>query len=206
MEVDTILVPRAAFSIDEPWTIPAAGTPVELRRATDGGPTRLRTRVTLYFDDEHLTIVFVGEDDGVVATHLGHDMPLYQEDVVEVFLSPFDRTTYYEIEVNPLGTTFDARIHSPDGVRATMQTDLRWTCDNLFAAVRRTPASWETVLRIPFASLATPPATTDDVWRVNLYRIDRNGPAGDEFSAWRPTMKNPPDFHVAAAFGRLQFT
>ena len=49
---------------------------------------------------------------------------------------PEDGATYYELEVNPLGTTFDARIDSPDGVRATMRADLSWTCNGLFAAVR----------------------------------------------------------------------
>src|SRR5204863_9961265 len=129
--------------------------------------------------------------------------PLYQEDVVEIFLSPDDPKWYYEIEVNPLGTTFDARILSPDGVRASMRTELEWECRNLFAAVRTTPRSLETVIRIPFASLHSPPPRDGATWRGNLFRIDRSG-AGDEFMAWRPTLKSPADFHVAAAFGRLQ--
>ena len=121
MADDTILVPRAEFAIEEPWAIPPGCPVVNLRRSTDGSQPRLRTTVAVYADDACLNVVFSGEDDGIVATHLEHDAPLYQEDVVELFLSTDDPHVYFEIEVNPLGTIFDARITSPDGVRATMR-------------------------------------------------------------------------------------
>lgn len=201
MDDETIVVPGADFSIEEPWRIPAACRPVPLRRSTDGAQPRLQTRVAIYADAANLNVVFNGEDDGVVATHLEHDAPLYQEDVVEVFLAPRDIREYFEIEVNPLGTTFDARIESPDGVRTTMRADLPWTCKGLLTAVRRTPASLDVLMRIPFASIGGTPGAR---WRANFFRIDRS-PQGDEFSAWRPTLKNPADFHITAAFGRLHF-
>jgi len=175
---------------------------VALRRATDGNEPRLRTIVAAYHDDVFLTVVFHGEDDGVIATHRNHDDPLWQEDVVEVFLAPDTPQRYFEIEVNPIGTTFDAVIDSPDGVRSTMRTDLAWTCEGLFSAVRATPQSLDVVLRIPFASVG---ASAHGEWLANFYRIDRSHRHGDEFAAWQPTMKTPADFHVPAAFGRLRF-
>jgi hypothetical protein len=201
----TLTVQRAAFSIEEPWAIPSGCDLVALRRAEDGGTPRLETSVAAYYDDDFLTIVFQACDDEVVATYLGHDEPLWQEDVVEVFLSPAGPTPYFEIEVNPLGTTFDARIDSPDGVRATMVTDLSWTCADLFAALRRDDRrAWYTVIRLPFASIGARPRPGNE-WRANFFRIDRSNAHGDCFSAWQPTMKTPPDFHVAAAFGALRF-
>ena len=190
--------------MEDPWAIPAPSPVVRLRRSTDGAKPRLETRVAVYADATCLTIVFAGEDDQVVATHLEHDAPLYEEDVVEVFLSPAEPEVYFEIEVNPLGTTFDARITSPDGVRKTMRTDLAWTCRDLFTAVRRTPRSLDVLMRLPFASLGAPPPRQGTVWRGNLFRIDRSE-RGDEFSAWRPTLRNPADFHITAAFGLLEF-
>jgi hypothetical protein len=205
MEKAVLDVPRAEFSIEDPWVVPDGCVPVALKRATDAGAPRLATTVTAYHDDDFLTVVFDAEDDEIVATYLGHDEPLWQEDVVEIFLAPEGLTPYFEIEVNPLGTTFDARIDSPDGVRATMTTDLAWTCDGLFAAIRRDDGKrMQTVIRIPFAALKK---TAE--WRANFFRIDRSADRsfgeGDEFSAWEPTMKTPPDFHVAAAFGTLRF-
>lgn len=199
---EPLLVARAEFSVEDPWRIPAACTRLALRRATDGAPTRLSTTTAIYHDDVFLNVVFLGGDDGVVATLLSHDDPLWQEDVVEIFLAPAGATRYFEIEVNPIGTTFDAIIDSPDGHRATMRTDLAWTCEGLFAAVRTTPSSLDIVIRIPFASLGAAPGGE---WLANLYRIDRSEEHGDEFAAWQPTMMTPPDFHVPAAFGHLRF-
>ncbi len=205
-----LVVPFALFSIEEPWEVPKECDGVELRRATDGGAARQRTSAAVYFDDELLTIVFAGVDDRVVATHRKHDAPLYEEDVVEVFLAPSRLEEYFEIEVNPLGTTFDARIESPDGVRATMKTDLAWTCDGLFAGVRRYAgridgATLDVVIRIPFAALGRTAPADGETWRGNLFRIDRDPALGDEFLAWQPTMRTPPDFHLPAAFGILRF-
>ena len=205
MDGETLLVPQAEFSIEEPWAIPPACPIVALRRSTDGAQPRLRTDVAVYADAGYLNVVFSGQDDHVIATHLSHDAPLYEEDVVELFVSPLGNDVYFEIEINPLGSTFDARITSPDGVRKTMRTELDWTCEDLFAAVRKTPRSLEVLMRFPFASLGVAPPRRGDVWRGNLFRIDR-GPRGDEFMAWSPTMKTPPDFHVMAAFGRLIFS
>ena len=202
---DRLLVARREFSIEDPWRLPDGCAPVELRRSTDGSAPRLPTRAALYHDGDCLIVLFLGDDDGVTATHLAHDAPLYEEDVVEIFVAPSGLTPYFEIEVNPLGTTFDARIDSPDGVRATMKTDVTWNCDDLFAGVRRTPNSLDVVMRIPFVSVAAQPPNAGDVWRANLFRIDRHATHGTELSAWQPTMKEPADFHVAAAFGTLVF-
>lgn len=209
MLVPLLVVPRAEFSIEDPWAIPSSCTPVSLGSATDGSVPRLATSVVAYHDDDFLTIVFKANDDDVVATYLGHDEPLWREDVVEIFLAPNGLTPYFEIEVNPLGTIFDARIDSPDGVRAAMTTDLGWTCDGLFAALRRDDdREFQVVIRLPFQSLGSRPKSGDE-WRGNFFRIDRSADRsveqGDDFSAWQPTLKSPADFHVAAAFGALRF-
>ncbi len=205
MPLPSLIVPRAEFSIEEPWAVPQARQPVALRRSTDGGPPRLPTSIAVYADSACLNVLFHAQDDAIVATYLKHDQPLYQEDVVEVFLSPRDAKRYYEIEVNPLGTTFDARIDSPDGIRATMKADLSWDCRGLFAAVRKVPGVIDTIVRIPFASIEACVPESGAEWHGNFFRIDRHPTYGDEFSAWQPTLKNPADFHVVAAFGRLIF-
>ncbi len=205
MPLPVLTVPRAEFSIGEPWAIPRGSEPVRLRRATDGGQPRLPTDLVVYSDAECLHILFHSQDDGVVATHLRHDAPLYEEDVVEAFVAPTELTRYYEIEVNPLGTTFDARVDSPDGIRKTMKIDVSWECENLFAAVRKVSGSIDTIVRIPFASLGARTPKPREEWRGNFFRIDRSPSRGDEYSAWQPTMKNPADFHVAAVFGRIVF-
>jgi hypothetical protein len=185
------------------------GSPVHLVRAEDGGAARLETSFSLFHDSARLYVAFAGADREEVSTHLEHDAPLWQEDVVEIFLAPETLTRYFEIEVSPRGTIFDAIISSPDLDRRTMSVDLSWSPPGLWAATqrRRCPLeerSWETVLSIPFAALHRQAPQPGERWRANLFRIDRS-PSGDELLAWRPTGRRPADFHVPDAFGSIVF-
>ncbi|HEX2061305.1 MAG TPA: carbohydrate-binding family 9-like protein [Thermoanaerobaculia bacterium] len=207
---ETLSAPRAEFDIEDPWSAPAACEPVRLRRSTDASVPRLATHVAAWYDDECLSVLFSCADDHVEATHVAHDAPLYEEDVVEVFLAPDELTHYYELEVSPRGTLFDAAVDSPHGDRASMHVDRGWTCEGLAAAVRKVTESdggitIDTLIRIPFAGLARRAPRKGEIWRANFFRIDRHPRHGDEYSAWQPTMKTPPDFHVPRAFGALLF-
>jgi len=208
---EIIAVPHAPFDGEEPWSAPPRCTPVRLRRATDGTTPRLATSVAVWFDEEYLTVLFSASDDHIEASYLDHDASLYEQDVVEVFLGSDDPTRYVELEANPRGTMFDALIDSPHGVREGLRADRSWTCEGLWTAVRIESESSgmmsvDIVIRIPFAGLGRTVPVDGETWRANFFRIDRHPEQGDEFSAWQPTMKEPADFHVAAAFGSLRFT
>ena len=206
---DQLAVPRAPFDGEEPWSLPAGCERVALRRATDGGIPRLSTTVATWFDEQYLTVLFSAADDRIEATHFAHDASLYEEDVFEVFLAAGDARRYFELEVNPRGTLFDAIIDSPRGVRDGLRADRSWTCEGMWAAVRILGSNGtiavDTVLRIPFAGLGVPTPDAATAWRANFFRIDRHPERGDEYSAWQPTLADPADFHVAAAFGTLRF-
>ena len=208
---DILAVPHAPFDGEEPWSAPTSCTPVPLLRATDGATPRLPTTVAVWFDDEYLTVLFSAADDRVEATYMEHDASLYEQDVVEVFLGTDEPTRYIELEASPRGTTFDALIDSPHGVREGLRADRSWSCEGMWSAVRVDIESEgvmtvDIVLRVPFAGLGRAVPTAGETWRANFFRIDRHPEHGDEYSAWRPTMKDPADFHVAAAFGTLRFT
>lgn len=175
--------------------------PIELRDAITGAPPRLRTRVRAGFRDGSLLVRFDGRDDGTVATLTRRDDPLWTEDVFEVFVTPLDPpVVYFEFEVNPLGTLFDARVTSPDLARATMNANAAWNLRGFRGASRVRPGRWSAVLTIPIAPLLED-APRPGQWRANFYRVDRG--ERDEFSAWSPTARSPADFHEARRFGRL---
>jgi hypothetical protein len=175
--------------------------PALLSDARTGAPPCLRTAVRVGLRGRTLCVRFDGRDAGVVATYRERDGPLWKEDVFEVFLSPLPAPAdYFEFEVNPLGTLFDARIHSPEGRRATMKTETAWNCAGFEASVRRRDDRWSATLRIPLDSLSPDPLPL--LWRANFYRIDRGGM--DEYSAWSPTLADPVDFHVVERFGVLR--
>jgi hypothetical protein len=177
--------------------------PIRLKDAVTGGQPRLSTSVRVGLRAGALLVRFDGRDAGVVATYERRDEPLWKEDVFEVFLSPSGGpAVYYEFEVNPKGTLFDARVASPEGRRATMAVEVAWHCPGFGARVRVRPDRWWAVLTIPLAPMD--PTRAARLWRANFYRIDRGPP--DEYSAWRPTLADPPDFHVPARFGTLALT
>jgi len=172
-----------------------------LRDSAAGPAPQLATSVRLCWRAGALLVRFDGRDAGHVATLTERDGPLWKEDVFEVFLSPNDPpAVYYEFEVNPLGTLFDARIESPDLRRETMRVESAWNCSGLKARVRLREKRWSALLRIPLAPMECGRPVT--AWRANFFRIDRS--VSDEYSAWSPTFADPPNFHVPERFGFLR--
>jgi hypothetical protein len=175
-----------------------------LRRAQDGASPAQATAVRIAHDANGLLLRFDCTDRDIWATHTRRDAPLWEEEVVEVFLAPGDDdpTDYVEIEVNPLGAIFDARVLNPHGRRDSMRVDAAWNADGLVATVHRPlPGAWRVELTIPWRDLCrgVPPRT----WRANVFRIERPRDGDDEYSCWSPTFSDPPDFHKPASFGRL---
>lgn len=172
--------------------------------SSDGSGAAVRpTALRLAHDGERLYLAFRCTGAAGVATYTGRNEPIYDEEVVEAFLAPSaDPRRYFELEVNPIGAWFEARVENPAG-RATMRVDRDWVCRDWERAVRVSAGGWDVEWAIPFASLDAAAPTPETRWRANFYRIDRAG--GGAFSAWSPTLATPPDFHVPARFGMLRF-
>jgi Carbohydrate-binding family 9 len=198
-----------AVSVPEPAVPSLAATDrlvalpaLRLVDAATGAAPRLRTSVRVGRRGDALCVRFDARDDGIVATLRERDAPLWQEDVCEVFLAPEAEPPrrYFELEVNPLGTLFDARVDSPERVRASMRVDTSWDCPGLSARVTARAGRWSAVLTIPLGALGG--GEIPSTWRANFYRVDRG--ARDEYTAWSPTFAEPPDFHVPERFGLLR--
>lgn len=188
------------------WTVPRRRpwkeTPSASLVLADGsGAPEQATAVRLCWDDEALHVRFDCEDRDAWGTFRHRDDPLWQEEVVEVFLAPGeeDPVRYLEIEVSPLGVLFDAMIHNPTGLRTDMTADLSWDCPGIrWQTGRGTERQdWWAELSIPWSN---PPA----LWRANFYRVERPRDGAPEFTCWSPTLTSPPDFHKPARFGLLE--
>jgi hypothetical protein len=178
--------------------------PIALRRVQDGARPDQATAVRIAYDLQALLLRFDCDDRDIWATRTLRDEPLWEEEVVELFVAPGedDPAQYVEIEINPLGAIFDARVANPHGRRETMRVDTAWNASGLVADVRRpSPAAWRVDLVVPWSELCgqrLPP-----VWRANVFRIERPRHGPPEFSCWSPTFADPPDFHRPEFFGRL---
>lgn len=170
--------------------------------ADGSGAPEQATVVRVCWDAEGLHVRFDCEDRDAWGTFRQRDAPLWQEEVVEVFLAPGEKdpVRYAEIEVSPPGVLFDAMIHNPTSLRADMTADLSWDCPGIrWEAGRGTKREdWWATLSMPWEG--DPPR----LWRANFYRVERPRDGTPEFTCWSPTLTNPADFHKPARFGILE--
>lgn len=171
------------------------------------------TRLKACWDNSRLYLAFQCRDRDLHSPYTRRDEPLYEGEVVEAFLQPGpDPRCYFEFEVSPAGVLFDARVDNPRP-KGRMTVETAWDAPGIRWAVKRRGTlnrrddrdeGWDVEMAIPFADLKlNRPVRPGDRWRANFYRIDRGSP--DEFSAWSPTLADPPNFHVPERFGRLVF-
>jgi carbonic anhydrase/acetyltransferase-like protein (isoleucine patch superfamily) len=204
---------RVDGALDEAaWS---AVTPLPpFRLAQDGAEPRFPTELRLCWDDRCLYAAFSCKDTDIRGTLTRHDDPIYNEEVVELFLCPSgDLRHYFELEISPRNVLFDAKVFNPEGDRRTMLVQTEWHPPGIQTAVGvsgtiENPADvdvgWITEIALPFADLGLPgPPPPGTRWRANFYRIERGEIT--EFTGWSPTLKDPADFHVPARFGTIEF-
>ena len=159
------------------------------------------TSIRAAWDEAELRVLFHAADTHAWATLTGRDAPLYEEEVVEVFLDPAgDLECYFEIEVNPLNAVLDLVLRRN---RSGYAKDFAWRCEGLRTAVVKSATAWSAELSIPFHSLTAAPPQAGDRWRVNFCRIDRPPGVPRELTAWSPTGR--ANFHTPERFGVLEF-
>ncbi|MCP3141230.1 carbohydrate-binding family 9-like protein [Pyxidicoccus xibeiensis] len=184
--------------------------PVVLVGSFDGRPAQLRTEARLVYDDAHLYVAFDTEDPDVWGTLKNRDDPIYEQEVVEVFLDAnADGRTYNELQVSPHGVIFDAYFPArrqgmdkswDSGMKTALK--VRGTLDD--ATDRDT--GWTVELQIPFARLAEVPHVPPqkgDRWRFNLYRLEHPNRRNVEGQAFSPLFVG--DFHALPRFAWLVF-
>lgn len=177
------------------------GALIALRDTVTGTAPEQATEVRVIWSDEELRVLFLASDAEPWATLTARDAPLYEEEVVEVFIDPVgDGMSYFEFEVNPLNAVLDLVLRRN---RSGLLKDFSWRCEGLRTAARLVRGGWAAELAIPFRDLVAELPRPGARWRINFYRIDRPRGRDRELSAWSPTGR--PLFHVPERFGELEF-
>jgi uncharacterized protein (DUF362 family) len=124
---------------------------------------------------------------------------LYEEDCVEMFLTPdaAKPTHYYEVELGPLGHFFDIDVD-----RAAHREDVAWSSGATVAATHDEVAH-TAIIEAAFASPDVARALAQGArLPLGLYRIEGKSPR--TYLAWSPIFgAAKPNFHVPSAFGTL---
>jgi hypothetical protein len=198
--------------LDEPdWKKAASTGPFV--RTMDGGATKYRTEAKMLWDDKFLYVAWICEDEDIWTSYTQHDDPLYNQEVVEIFIdADGDGKTYNELEISPANVTFDAYFPSH---RENLPKAITWESGIKSAVVVNgtlnnaadKDQSWTVEVAIPIANLAAVPHVpplVGDKWRINLYRLDwYNERKVNEGSAFSPVFIG--DFHNLPRFGWLEF-
>lgn len=190
--------------------------------AATWGPAPYRTGFRALWSAAGLHLRFDAEDDDPWFTMSERDAPIWEEEVVEIFLDPVGDGRYIEVEVNPAGVVCDLRrlgpgesgsdeIPVPAGVM-DRGFDVAGLEVSVGVSVADSTADsvggWTATAFLPWRGLglaaAPEPGTT---MAFNVFRIKRPGgpeaPAdGAVFAAWSPT--GSPSFHAPEAFRPLR--
>jgi hypothetical protein len=184
------------------------------------GPAAYRTEFRALWSPSGLFARFDCTDDAPWHTLVRRDDPLWEEEVVEIFIQPDPgAATYIEIEISPANVVADLLISQDPTGRAA---DIAWDFAGLETAVvpwrgrgaERAPGwtaiaslPWDGFRSLPVAGLEIPPRAASR-WRFNVFRIKRPfGPGQRErdavYAAW--SVPDGTTFHALEAFRDLVF-
>lgn len=176
---------------------------VELTDTVTGLPSKEHTELRACWSPDGLYVRFLCKDTNVVSDFEQRDDPLYEQDVVEIFIDEEGTGIHYlELEVSPKNIVFDAQIQN-NGIDAIAATDLAWSFQNLQTSVEMNEDETMSVFIFIPAINFKGPLERGVRWRVNFYRIDEDLDGIREFQAWRPT--GAVNYHIPSKFGTLLF-
>ncbi|MDR8392796.1 carbohydrate-binding family 9-like protein [Aliifodinibius sp. S!AR15-10] len=174
---------------------------------------RLDTQAKVLYSETGIYFLFRCKDQVLTATMDADFESLWNEDVVEVFLWPDERSpVYFEYELSPLNYELILLISNrednfaswrPFNYQGDRRTRHMTAVEDGEKQSRADISAWTAEFFIPFKLLhplnnAKPEPGTK--WRANLYRIDYD--SGQTLLAWQPIEKS---FHEYQRFGTFLF-
>lgn len=162
------------------------------------------TTVKMLWDDDNLYIGATLVEDKIVATLKQRDTVIWKENDFEVFIDPDgDGESYFEIEINAIGTIMDLMMNKPyrDGGNFYMP----WDCPGLLAKTSTDDKGWYVEMAIPRKSLMVGFTDPDTLpyWRINFSRVEWMRADREENWVWSPTGKI--DMHMPECWGYVYF-
>lgn len=168
-------------------------------------PATTPSRGRILWDDERLYVLMEATDGDLRAAETVRDRPVYTDDVLEFFFQPSgEGRLYYNIEINALGTVFDARRDLKQkfdwtGMQHTAQIE-----GSLNDASDR-DKGWTLELSVPFAEMDRPTPVAGEKWNFHLSRYDYDDrfEGGKELSSTAALSK--VSFHHLEDWQGLEF-
>jgi hypothetical protein len=180
-------------------------SPIPLTDVVTGEAVQEETLVKACWDSDAFYVRFECVDSYCISDYKNRNDPLFEQDVVEVFIDEDgEGKRYAEIVVSPHNIIFDAMIthdNEDDPLEFAIHSD--WETKGLVTNVDASRADKRIyTLKIPFTNFERMPSDGTE-WRINFYRIDEEPSGIRHYQAWSPI--GIINYHVADLFGKLQF-
>lgn len=194
------------------WDIPSW---LELKDVTSGNTVEKKAKAKLLWSEHFLYVLFDVDDDHIWGTYQNDDDPIYNEEVVEVFIANGDQIpqNYLEIQFSPNGVKFDAKVKNPTGSRhdSGFDFDVSWNSNLTFRQKinvqedhgQYKSGRWCTQIKIPSVEFGASELKMGDRLKGNLFRID-GFPKQNSFQALVPNMEPIPNFHTPKIFATFE--
>ncbi|MFQ5746307.1 MAG: DUF5916 domain-containing protein [Gemmatimonadota bacterium] len=154
---------------DEGWRDAARATGFSENFPTEKGRPPVGSQVLVTYDESHLYLAFIAEDDpGTIRASLSDRDEMWQDDYFSILLDTYgDASWAYFLFANPLGVQGDSRFATTGGE------------DDGFNIIyhsegKITPNGYQIEMSIPFASLRFPDRPTQE-WRATFWRTRPRG-------------------------------
>ena len=165
-----------------------------------------------------LLVRYEMNDTNISSPYTECNQDLWKSDAVEMFIATSYTTNYHqlyvEIELNPNGALFLSLINNTcDDCGSNCVHENYQLCNNKRAvqyynsSVSITGNSWTTEIEVSLdwvAELTSNGKDPTDI-QANFFRVDDTF-TGQQLSAYNPTNKNPPCFHVPSKFISLKLS
>jgi len=155
--------------------------------AGKGTPAKQGTKAWVVFDNRHLYVAFDCDDNRIVSLDRQHDGPIWEDDCVEVFLSPrFRLDEYIHIIINTKGDVYDAR-----GRESTWNPT-----EPIKTAVHKRSGGYVVEIAIPIKGILDDTGLKPrrgDLWGVKLVREDYS-------QHYKPIVEATSWSRIASAF------
>ena len=157
----------------------------------------------------HLAVLYHVRGLDLRATAMEDNGNVWEDSCCEMFISDPSDGTYYNFEMNCIGTLLAAK-------RESRESAVHFGPDKLSQIIRHTSLpqgmmningsifSWSAGMCIPFRLIGADPENLPASMRANFYKCADKS-AHPHFLSWNPVDVPAPDFHRPEFFGELVF-
>ncbi len=160
----------------------------------EGRPATKQTEVKLTYDDKNLYIFYKCIEPKakfLIARVKEKDGPIWNDDCVELFISPSFGKTYHLI-INSIGSLYDSEIEVNDQTIRGYVTNISY---DSHARVKTyiDKDYWSVEISIPFRSLNSSPVS-GTYWKINFAREDKVSGVNSSYSRLISSFYQPEKF------------